>query len=162
MTRSCLIRSGSRILPNVRLMSVVVSHKMIFMSITNVFICVEFFDRLLRPVNTVFTRELVVAFQMFDWFGSFFRITDVVETAKDHVMISLSTGVIAFPCASTLSVFGLEDAMCSLPTAHGVDRVPSSRRMRSLRMELHFPMFFICTHSRLMEGYVVFCASVCI
>jgi hypothetical protein len=76
-------------------------------------------------------------------------------------MISLSTGVIAISCASTLSVFGLEDAMGSLPTAHGVDGVPSSRRMRSLRMELHFPMFIMRAHSRLMEGDVVFCASVC-
>ena len=54
---------GIRILPNSLRMSVVVGHEVIFMSSIDVTISMEFFDSLLRPVNTVMSREFAVTFK---------------------------------------------------------------------------------------------------
>ena len=138
-------------------MCVVVVCKFSMISSADVTACMEMIDSLLRPVNTIFSREFFLAFQSCEWLGKIFRIRGASDTAKDHVMRPLSTGVIALSLAALWYMLGLENAIPLFSTAHGVNSVPSSRRMRIFRMDVHGPVFVRRTHCWLMEGDIVLC-----
>ena len=63
---SMLICSGTCSSPNVRLVSVVVVHKLGMFSSIDVPLCMEMIDGLLGPVNTVFTGEVAGAMDSFE------------------------------------------------------------------------------------------------
>ena len=77
------------------------------------------------------------------------RISVVVETTEDHVMMPirmLFSGVIAFIWTTLWCVLDLEMASVFGVTAHGVDAVPMSMIILMFGMELHLPMFVMLAH----------------
>ena len=136
-------------------MFIVVIHKFIMICLVDMSLIMKFRDSSLRPINTVLAWVRCIAMDSLDRFGSGMCRGGVGEAAKDHVMLSLSIFVVA----SEFLVVGLEDTTLSF-LAYGVNDVPLGRFMRILRMDMHGPMFVLCTHFGFVEGYVVLYASI--
>jgi hypothetical protein len=130
--------------PNGRLMVVedVIKRGMVLR--IDVPLTMKMIDSCLRPINTIMVRILVLAMDASERTGKPPCIPFIGDLAKDVVVRTLKTGVVAMTLSTThVCVFGLKDAMMSR-IAHGVNNVPMSVWISLIGMEMHGPMFVRC------------------
>jgi hypothetical protein len=131
--------------PNGRLMVVVELCKLGMVLRIDVSMLMKVIDGLLRPINTIFMRIMVLAMETSERTGDRPCTPFTVDMANDVVVRPLKSGVVAISMSTThVYVFGCKDTMAMSRIAHGVNFVPMSVWISVIWMEMHGPMFVRC------------------